>query len=125
MLAQYRTHVAERTALGLPPLPMSAEQVASIVELLKTPQDADGELLLDLLENRTPAGVDTAAYVKAAFLADIAKGAATSPLITPQKAVQLLGTMLGGYNVQALVGLLNTSMAAHAVTALSQTIFSF
>ena len=125
MLAQYRTHVAERAALGLPPLPMSAEQVASIVELIKMPQGTDGELLLDLLENRTPAGVDTAAYVKAAFLSDIAKGLATSPLITPKKAVQLLGTMLGGYNVQALVGLLSTSMAAHAVTALSQTILMF
>ena len=125
MLAQYRIHVAERAALGLPPLPMSAEQVAAIVELLKTPQADDGELLLDLLENRTPAGVDSAAYVKAAFLADIAKGQVTSPLITPEKAVQLLGTMLGGYNVQALVELFSTSMAAHVVTALSQTILMF
>ena len=125
MLAQYRIHVAERAALGLPPLPMSAEQVASIVTLLKDPPKDDGAFLFDLIENRTPAGVDTAAYVKAAFLADIAKGLATSPLITPEKAVQLLGTMLGGYNVQALVELLSTPMAVYAVTALSQTILLF
>ncbi|WP_052185170.1 bifunctional aconitate hydratase 2/2-methylisocitrate dehydratase [Methylotenera versatilis] len=125
MLKAYQAHAQERAAIQLPPLPLSAEQVAALVELLKNPAKADEALLLDLLENQTPAGVDTAAYVKAAFLADIAKGAATSPLITPEKAVQLLGTMLGGYNVQALVELLSTPMAAHAVTALSNTILMF
>jgi len=115
MLKAYLTHVQERSELKLPPLPLSAEQVASLVELLKNPPKDEEALLVDLLENRTPAGVDQAAYVKAAFLADIAKGTAKSPLISPEKAVQLLGTMLGGYNVQALVALLETPMAAQAV----------
>jgi aconitate hydratase 2 / 2-methylisocitrate dehydratase len=125
MLKAYLTHVQERAELKLPPLPLSTEQVASLVELLKDPPKGDESLLLDLLENRTPAGVDQAAYVKAAFLADIAKGTAKSPLISPEKAVQLLGNMLGGYNVQALVVLLETSMAAQAVKALSTTILMF
>jgi len=125
MLKAYQTHVRERIALKLPPLPLNAEQVASLVELLKNPPKGEESLLMDLLENRTPAGVDQAAYVKASFLADIAKATAKSPLISPEKAVQLLGTMLGGYNVQALVALLETSMAAQAVTALSTTILMF
>jgi aconitate hydratase 2/2-methylisocitrate dehydratase len=125
MLKAYQAHVAERSAQNLPPLPLSAEQVALLVELLKNPPVGEETLLVDLLENRTPAGVDQAAYVKAAFLADIAKGTATSPLVTPEKAVALLGTMLGGYNVLALVDLLDTPMAPHAVTALSSTILMF
>jgi aconitate hydratase 2 / 2-methylisocitrate dehydratase len=125
MLKAYLAHVAERSAQNLPPLPLNAEQVASLVELLKTPPKGEETLLVDLLENRTPAGVDQAAYVKAAFLADIAKGTAASPLVSPEKAVQLLGTMLGGYNVLALVDLLDTPMAPHAVTALSSTILMF
>ena len=130
MLKAYAAHVQERAALQLPPLPLNAEQVAALVELLKNPP-ADGEsaseeaLLIDLLENRTPAGVDQAAYVKAAFLSDIASGKAVSPLVSPEHAVRLLGTMLGGYNVQALVGLLDTPMAAAAVVALSKTILMF
>ncbi|MEQ1487501.1 MAG: bifunctional aconitate hydratase 2/2-methylisocitrate dehydratase [Methylotenera sp.] len=125
MLKAYQAHVAERSAVQLPPLPLSAEQVASVVDLLKNPPKGDEVLLLNLLENQTPAGVDQAAYVKAAFLADVAKGTATSPLVSPEKAVELLGTMLGGYNVQALVELLSTPMAAHAVKALSTTILMF
>ena len=125
MLKAYQTHLQERAEIKLPPLPLTAEQVASLVELLKNPPKDEEPLLVDLLENRTPAGVDQAAYVKAAFLADIAKGTAKSPLVSPEKAVQLLGTMLGGYNVQALVALLETPMAAHAVTALSTTILMF
>ena len=125
MLKAYQTHVQERAALQLPPLPLNAEQVASVVELLKNPPKGEEALLVDLIENQTPAGVDQAAYVKAAFLADIAKGSATSPLISPDKAVALLGTMLGGYNVQALVSLLETPMAAQAVTALTSTILMF
>jgi len=125
MLKMYQKHVQERAAVQLPPLPLNAEQVASLVELLKSPPAGEETLLMDLLENRTPAGVDQAAYVKAAFLADIAKGTAKSPLISPEKAVQLLGTMLGGYNVQALVGLLSTPMVEHAVNALSSTILMF
>ena len=130
MLKDYQLHVQERAALQLPPLPLNAEQVASVVELLKNPPKGEEALLVDLIENQTPAGVDQAAYVKAAFLADIAKGSAKSPLISPDKAIALLGTMLGGYNVQALVGLLDSSlletpMATQAVTALSSTILMF
>ncbi|MGZ8251951.1 MAG: bifunctional aconitate hydratase 2/2-methylisocitrate dehydratase [Methylophilaceae bacterium] len=125
MLKAYRDHVAERAALGLPPLPLSAEQTASLVDLLKSPPPGETQALVDLLENRVPAGVDQAAYVKAAFLADIAKGDAVSSLISPSKAVALLGTMLGGYNVQALVSLLDTEIAAEVVTTLSTTILMF
>ncbi|MDX1915018.1 MAG: bifunctional aconitate hydratase 2/2-methylisocitrate dehydratase [Methylophilus sp.] len=125
MLKAYETHVQERAQQNLPPLPLNAEQVASLVDLLKAPPAGQESVLLELLENRIPAGVDQAAYVKAAFLADIAKGVAKSPLVSAEKAVALLGTMLGGYNVQALVELLDTPMAAHAVTALSTTILMF
>lgn len=125
MLIAYEAHVQERAAQQLPPLPLNAEQVAELVDLLKSPPAGQEALLLELLANRIPAGVDQAAYVKAAFLADIAKGNASSPLVDAEKAVALLGTMLGGYNVQALVELLDTNMAAHAVTALSNTILMF
>ncbi|HEY9210244.1 MAG TPA: bifunctional aconitate hydratase 2/2-methylisocitrate dehydratase [Methylotenera sp.] len=125
MLKTYASHVAERAAQNLPPLPLSAEQVAQLVELIKNPPAGEEKTLMDLLENRTPAGVDQAAYVKAAFLSDIANGTVTSPLLSAEKAVQLLGTMLGGYNVQALVALLDTSMAAAAVKALSHTTLMF
>jgi aconitate hydratase 2/2-methylisocitrate dehydratase len=125
MLKTYATHVQERAAQNLPPLPLSAEQVALLVELIKNPPASEEKTLMDLLENRTPAGVDQAAYVKAAFLSDIANGTATSPLLSAEKAVQLLGTMLGGYNVQALVALLDTPMAAAAVKALSHTTLMF
>jgi aconitate hydratase 2/2-methylisocitrate dehydratase len=125
MLKTYATHVQERALQNLPPLPLSAEQVAQLVELIKNPPAGEEKTLLDLLENRIPAGVDQAAYVKAAFLSDIANGKAASPLVSAEKAVQLLGTMLGGYNVQALVALLDTSMAAAAVKALSHTTLMF
>ncbi len=130
MLKAYQLHVQERASIQLPALPLNAEQVASLVELLKNPPAGSESQLLELIENQTPAGVDQAAYVKAAFLADIAKSTAKSPLISPDKAVQLLGTMLGGYNVQALVDLLSLSdsnhpMAAQAVKSLSSTILMF
>ena len=125
MLNAYRTHVTDRAALGLPPLPLNAEQVAALVELLKSPPAGEEALLVELLEDRIPAGVDGAAYVKAAFLSDIASGRAASPLVTPEHAVQLLGTMLGGYNVQSLIGLLDTPLAEAAVAALSHTILMF
>jgi len=130
MLKAYAAHVQERASLQLPPLPLSAEQVAELVELLKNPPAGEEATLVDLLENRVPAGVDQAAYVKAAFLSDIAHAKAVSPLVSAEKAVALLGTMLGGYNVQALVGLLdlsasNPAMADAAVKALSQTILMF
>jgi aconitate hydratase 2/2-methylisocitrate dehydratase len=125
MLKAYAAQVQERAAQNLPPLPLDAEQVAQLVELLKNPPAGEAETLLDLISNRTPAGVDQAAYVKAAFLSDIANASATSPLISAEKAVQLLGTMLGGYNVQALVALLDTPLAETAVKALSNTILMF
>ncbi|MFM2434597.1 MAG: hypothetical protein RL063_576, partial [Pseudomonadota bacterium] len=125
MLKAYATHVQERATQNLPPLPLSAEQVAEVVSLLKTPPVGEGENLLNLISNRTPAGVDQAAYVKAAFLSDLALGKAQSPLINAELAVELLGTMLGGYNVQALVALLDTTMAGAAVKALSNTILMF
>jgi len=130
MLKAYAAHVQERASQQLPPLPLTAEQVAQLVELLKNPPAGEEKLLVDLLENRVPAGVDQAAYVKAAFLSDIAHGKAVSPLVSAEAAVALLGTMLGGYNVQALVGLLdlsatNSAMADAAVKALSQTILMF
>lgn len=125
MLKNYATHLQERAQQNLPPLPLSAEQVAELVELIKQPPAGDEQTLLVLLENRIPAGVDQAAYIKAAFLTDIASGKASSPLITPQQAVRLLGTMLGGYNVQSLVAMLDTPMAAAAVTALAHNILVF
>lgn len=125
MLNTYRTHVAERALLGLPPLPLNAEQTAQLVELLKNPPSGEAEAVLQLLENRVPAGVDQAAYVKAAFLSDIAQGKAASPLLSRSRAVQLLGTMLGGYNVQALVALLDGEMAEDAARALSHTTLVF
>ncbi|MGE0082078.1 MAG: aconitate hydratase B, partial [Thiohalomonadaceae bacterium] len=126
MLEQYRTHVTERAAQGLPPLPLNAQQVAALVELLKNPPKGEEELLLDLLTNRVPPGVDEAAYVKAAFLADLAKGSATSPLIDRKHATGLLGTMLGGYNIKPLVDLLDdTEVGEVAVAALSKTLLMF
>mgnify|MGYP003344874642 FL=1 len=130
MLTAYHTHISERALVGLPPLPLNAEQVAALVDLLKTTPAGAAEAaeLMDLLENRIPAGVDQAAYVKAAFLADIAQGAAKSALVSPARAVELLGTMLGGYNVQALVALLDSTvpaLATGAVKALSHTILMF
>jgi aconitate hydratase 2/2-methylisocitrate dehydratase len=125
MLKAYQAHVAERTAENLPPLPLTAEQVAELVELLKNPPAGEEALLQSLLADRIPAGVDQAAYVKAAFLSAIAKGEATSPLVSPEKAVELLGTMLGGYSVLALVELLDTPLAEAVVKALSKTILMY
>ncbi|MEW8627509.1 MAG: bifunctional aconitate hydratase 2/2-methylisocitrate dehydratase [Candidatus Thiodiazotropha sp.] len=107
MLEAYRQHVAERAEQGIPPLPLDAQQVADLVELLKSPPAGEEETLLDLLTNRVPPGVDDAAYVKAGFLAAVAKGEAASPLVDKAKAVELLGTMLGGYNIQPLIELMD------------------
>jgi len=126
MLETYRQHVADRAAEGIPPKPLSAEQTASLVELLKNPAGADESELLDLLSNRIPAGVDEAAYVKAGFLAAIASGEANSPLVDAVKAVELLGTMLGGYNIQPLItALKDDALAPTAVKALSKTLLMF
>ncbi|MCC5650590.1 bifunctional aconitate hydratase 2/2-methylisocitrate dehydratase [Nostoc sp. XA013] len=106
MLEQYRKHVAERAALGIPPLPLDAKQTSELCELLKNPPKGQEEILLHLLSDRVSPGVDPAAYVKAGFLTAIAKKEITSPLVSRIEAVQLLGTMVGGYNVQSLIDLL-------------------
>ncbi|MCF6254788.1 MAG: bifunctional aconitate hydratase 2/2-methylisocitrate dehydratase [Gammaproteobacteria bacterium] len=127
MLDAYQNHVAKRAEDGLPPLPLNAEQVVVLVELLKAPPAAEDEtFLLDLLVNRVPPGVDQAAYVKAGFLAALAKGEVNSPLIDATRATELLGTMLGGYNIETLVALLdNDTLAPVAVEALSHTLLVF
>lgn len=106
MLEQYRKHLAERAALGIPPLPLDAKQTSQLCELLKNPPKGQEEILLHLLSDRVSPGVDPAAYVKAGFLTAIAKKEITSPLVSRIEAVQLLGTMIGGYNVQSLIDLL-------------------
>ena len=128
MLESYRQHVAERAALGIPPLPLNAQQTAELCELLKNPPAGEEETLMELLRDRIPPGVDPAAYVKASFLTAIAKGETTSPLLVPQGAVSLLGTMVGGYNVQSLIDLLKSKdalLASEAATALSKTLLVF
>uniref|UniRef100_UPI0040472658 bifunctional aconitate hydratase 2/2-methylisocitrate dehydratase n=1 Tax=Rheinheimera sp. TaxID=1869214 RepID=UPI0040472658 len=126
MLQQYREHVAERAAQGIPPKPLNAEQVAALVELLKNPPKGEEDTLVDLLVNRVPPGVDEAAYVKAGFLAALANGEATSSLISAEYATELLGTMMGGYNIQPLISLLdNEKLAPIAAKALSHTLLIF
>jgi aconitate hydratase 2/2-methylisocitrate dehydratase len=126
MLESSPQHTRERAELGIPPLPLNAQQVAALVELLKSPPAGDEAYVLDLLVSNVPPGVDEAAYVKAAFLADLANGKATSPLITPARATELLGTMLGGYNVAPLVQLLDdATLAPVAAEQLSTTLLMF
>jgi aconitate hydratase 2/2-methylisocitrate dehydratase len=126
VLEEYRKHIAERAALGIVPKPLDADQVAGLVELLKAPPQGEEEFLLDLITNRVPAGVDEAAYVKAGFLAAITKGEATSPLISATRATELLGTMLGGYNIMPLVDLLdNAELAETAADQLSLILLVF
>ncbi|WP_207062086.1 bifunctional aconitate hydratase 2/2-methylisocitrate dehydratase [Motiliproteus sp. SC1-56] len=126
MLEAYRKHVEERAAEGVPPKPLDAEQTAALVDLLKNPPAGEEEFILDLLKNRIPAGVDQAAYVKAGFLAAIAKGEAESPLIDKVQAVELLGTMLGGYNIAPLIDCLDDdALAPAAAKALSHTLLMF
>jgi aconitate hydratase 2/2-methylisocitrate dehydratase len=126
MLNEYQNHVEQRAAEDVPPLPLSAEQTAALVELLKDPPEGCEGLLLDLLSNRVPPGVDQAAYVKAAFLADVAQGKVQCDLVSRERATQLLGTMLGGYNVQPLIGLLDDAeLAEDAADALKHTLLVF
>ena len=126
MLEAYRAHVAERAKEGLPPKALSAEQVSQLVELLKAPPAGEEATLLELLTERVPPGVDDAAYVKAAFLADLAKGEASSPLISAEEAVRLLGTMLGGYNIMPLVELLDhDTLDDNAAAELKNTLLMF
>lgn len=126
MLEAYRKHVAERAAEGVPPKPLTAEQVAGLVELLKNPPAGEAEVLLDLITNRVPPGVDEAAYVKAAFLSAILKDEAKSPLIDKPLAIKLLGMMLGGYNIETLVNLLDDAqLAPLAAEELKHTLLMF
>ncbi|MDN3526564.1 bifunctional aconitate hydratase 2/2-methylisocitrate dehydratase [Halomonas sabkhae] len=126
MLEAYRQHVEERARDGVPPKPLNAEQTAALVELLKNPPAGEEELILDLLTNRVPPGVDEAAYVKAAFLTAIAKGEAESPLIDRIHAVKLLGTMQGGYNIVSLVELLDdAALAGEVGEQLKHTLLMF
>ena len=126
MLEAYRQHVAERLEMGIDPKPLTAAQVNELVELLKAPPAGEGEFLLDLITNRVPAGVDDAAYVKAAFLTAIAKGVDSSPMISKVDATTLLGTMLGGYNIEPLIDLLDDAETADAAAAaLSRTLLMF
>ncbi|WP_127956612.1 bifunctional aconitate hydratase 2/2-methylisocitrate dehydratase [Serratia microhaemolytica] len=126
MLEEYRKHVAERAAQNIAPKPLDAAQMAALVELLKDPPAGEQQFLLELLIDRVPPGVDEAAYVKAGFLAAIAKGEAHSPLVNAEKAVELLGTMQGGYNIHPLIDALdNPKLAPIAAKALSHTLLMF
>ncbi|MEI6333054.1 MAG: bifunctional aconitate hydratase 2/2-methylisocitrate dehydratase [Methylococcaceae bacterium] len=126
MLEQYRKHVEERAAEGVVPKPLDAGQMAALVDLLKNPPKGEEEFILNLLANRVPAGVDEAAYIKAGFLAAIAKGEVSSPILTAADATELLGTMLGGYNITPLIDLLDTpALAPIAVKGLSHTLLVF
>lgn len=126
MLEAYRQHEAERQAQGIVAQPLNAQQAADLVELMKSPPSGEEDFLLHLLSGRIPAGVDEAAYVKAGFLAAVAKGEATSPLVSRVAAVELLGTMLGGYNILPLITALDDDeLAEAAAKALSHTLLMF
>ncbi|MFC3339451.1 bifunctional aconitate hydratase 2/2-methylisocitrate dehydratase [Paracandidimonas soli] len=127
MLENYRKHVAERAALGIPPLPLSAQQTADLIELLKNPPAGeDPAFLVELLTHRVPAGVDDAAKVKASYLTSLALGEETCAHISAKHATELLGTMLGGYNIGSLIKLLdNAELAATAAEGLKKTLLVF
>ncbi|WJI17405.1 bifunctional aconitate hydratase 2/2-methylisocitrate dehydratase [Pseudoxanthomonas winnipegensis] len=126
MLEAYRHHVAERAALGIPPLPLTAQQTAQVIELLKNPPAGEADFLVDLITHRVPAGVDDAAKVKASYLAALAFGSEQNPLISRERATELLGTMLGGYNVHPLIELLDdATVGAIAADGLKQTLLVF
>ncbi len=126
MLEAYRQHVAERAALGIPPLPLSASQTESLVALLKNPPKGEEQALVELLTYRVPAGVDDAAKVKAGFLAALSKGTETCALIGKVKATELLGTMLGGFNISPLIDLLGCpECGAAAAEGLKKTLLVF
>ena len=126
MLEAYRQHVTERAALGIPALPLNAKQVAEVIELIKNPPAGEGAFLVDLLAHRVPAGVDNAAKVKASYLAAVAHGVEKTPLISREKATELLGTMLGGYNISPLVDLLDDAVVGPiAATGLKKTLLMF
>ena len=126
MLKAYRDHVAERAALGIPPLPLTAKQTGELIELLKNPPQGEEVTLVELITHRVPAGVDDAAKVKASYLAAVAHGTETCALITRQRATELLGTMLGGYNISPMVDLLDSpAVAKEAAEGLKKTLLMF
>ena len=126
MLAAYRSHVAERASLGIPPLPLSAPQTVDLVALLKNPPAGEEDFLVELITNRVPAGVDDAARVKSAFLEQVAKGTESSPLISRELATRLLGTMLGGFNIKPMIDLLDDpAVGAVAAEGLKKTLLMF
>jgi aconitate hydratase 2/2-methylisocitrate dehydratase len=126
MLENYRKHVKDRAVEGIVPKPLAASQVVELVDLIKNPPAGEEEFILDLITNRVPPGVDDAAYIKAGFLAAITTGEANSPLISAQRATELLGTMQGGYNIDPLVNALDSdSLALIAAKALSHTLLMF
>ncbi len=126
MLEAYRLHIAERAALGIPPLPLSAAQTSQLIELLKAPPAGEEKVLIDLITHRVPAGVDDAACVKASYLAAVAHGSEKCALISPETATQLLGTMLGGYNISPLIDLLDSpTVGAVAAASLKKTLLMF
>lgn len=126
MLQAYRQHAAERAALGIPPLPLNAQQVADLIELIKNPPAGEDAFLLDLLTHRVPPGVDDAAKVKASFLSAVAHGDLTVGLISKAKATELLGTMVGGYNVKPLIDLLSDAeVGTVAAEGLKKTLLMF
>ena len=126
MLQDHRQHVAERAALGIPPLPLSAKQTAELIELLKSPPAGEGATLVHMLTHRVPAGVDDAAKVKASYLAALAHGTETCALISPELATELLGTMLGGYNISPLIDLLDDAeVGGVAAEGLKKTLLMF
>ena len=126
MLETYRKHVAERAAMGIPPLPLSAQQTSQLIELLKSPPAGEAANLVELITHRVPAGVDDAACVKASYLAAVAHGTETCSLISREMATQLLGTMLGGYNISPLIDLLDdATVGAVAAAGLKNTLLMF
>jgi aconitate hydratase 2/2-methylisocitrate dehydratase len=126
MLKLYREHVAERAALGIPPLPLTAKQTGELIELLKDPPAGEEATLVELITHRVPAGVDDAAKVKASYLAAVAHGTEKCALISRERATELLGTMLGGYNISPLVDLLDdAAVASQAAEGLKKTLLMF
>ncbi len=126
MLDNYRAHIAERQALGIPPKPLDAQQTQSLIELFNCPPTGEESFIIKLLTEHVPPGVDDAAKVKAQFLANIAQGVTVSSLLSPEKAIELLGTMQGGYNIQPLIKALdNKKLAPIAAHALSFTLLIF
>jgi aconitate hydratase 2 / 2-methylisocitrate dehydratase len=126
MLANYRQHITERAALGIPPLPLSSKQTAELIELLKAPPTGETNTLVDMITHRVPAGVDEAAMVKASYLAAVAHGTEKCSLISRELATELLGTMLGGYNISPLIDLLDdATVGAVAAKALKNTLLMF